>query len=58
MKQKKVFVLMLAVYLFVTMLVFIISLAKVVPEEDRWVRFLTIEEMFCPWKAFKQERII
>ena len=57
MKQKKVFVLMLAVYLFVTMLVFIISLAKVVPDEDRWVRFLTLEEIFCPWKAFKQEGI-
>lgn len=57
MKQKKVFVLALAVYLFVTMLVFITSLAKVVPEEDRWVRVLTFEEIFCPWKTPMQEDI-
>lgn len=57
MKQKKVFVLALAVYLFVTMLVFIVSLAKVVPEEDRWVRVLTFKEIFYPWKTPMQEDI-
>lgn len=57
MELKKVFVLMLAVNLFYTMLVFMILVAKVVPDEDRWVRFLTLEEIFCPWKAFKQEGI-
>lgn len=58
MKQKKVIVLILTVFLFVTMFVFITSLAEVVPQEGRWVRLLTIEEIFCPWKYFKQEGII
>ena len=57
MKQKKVIVLILTVFLFVTMFVFITSLAEVVPQEGRWVRLLTIEEIFCPWKYFEQEGI-
>ena len=56
MELKKVFVLMLAVNLFYTMLVFMILVAKVVPEEDRWVRLLTFEEIFCPWKTPKQKK--
>lgn len=48
MELKKFFVLMLAVNLFYTMLIFMILVAKVVPEEDRWVRLLTFEEIFCP----------
>ena len=57
MELKKVFVLMLAVNLFYTMLIFMILVATVVPQEGRWVRFLTIEELFCPRKYFEQEDI-
>lgn len=57
MELKKVFVLMLAVNLFYTMLIFMILVAEVVPEEGRRVRFLTIEELFCPRKYFEQEGI-
>lgn len=57
MELKKFFVLMLAVNLFYTMLIFMILVAEVVPEEGRWVRFLTIEELFCPRKYFEQEGI-
>ncbi len=57
MELKKFFVLMLAVNLFYTMLIFMILVAEVVPQEGRWVRFLTIEELFCPRKYFEQEDI-
>ncbi|GEM_PF-3690805 len=56
MELKKVFVLMLAVNLFYTIMIFLM-LAKMAPQEGRWVRFLTIEELFCPRKYFEQEDI-
>ena len=48
MELKRVFLLMLALNLFYTMLIFMILVVKVTPEEGRWIRPLTFEEIFRP----------